>query len=101
MTNVPTVEMILAQADDFANQLTARHQPPAVVEDVPVLARAPADKKTSDGLLAAQLLDLDKLFLYFAARATRAVTPQEADLFGRLALRCQHQVAVGVKVMAG
>jgi hypothetical protein len=101
MTNVPTVEEILAQANNFANQLTTRRQPPAIVEDAPVLTRAPADKKTADGLLAAQLVDLDRLFLFFANKAVRAITPQEADLFGRLALRCQHQVAVGVKVMAG
>ncbi|MGA0585091.1 MAG: hypothetical protein ACO2ER_14455 [Castellaniella sp.] len=99
MTDAPSVENILALADDFAATLSAHNPPTPVMPDT--LTRAAADRQTSDRLMAAQLLDLDRLFLAFANRAATASTVQECDLYGRLALRCQYQAAVTLKALAG
>jgi len=99
MTNVPTAEIILSMADDFAATLSAPNPPVPLVPDT--LTRSTADRKTSDALMAAQLLDLDRLFLAFANRAAQAGTVQECDIYGRLALRCQYQAAITLKAMTG
>ena len=96
MTNVPNVGNILSLADALANLTPA---PPQTVE-VETLTRSNQDRVSADKLLGAQMLDLDTLFLALMNRALRASTAQEAEVYARLALRCQYQAAVTLKALA-
>jgi hypothetical protein len=50
--------------------------------------------------LAGQVEDLDLLFRVLMERAAACPMPEQVDLLGRLALRCQAQAATSTKILA-
>jgi hypothetical protein len=98
MTQPITAKDVLASLDAWQTSLPRKAEPQPQQHVIALPTRA--TNTTLAQRLVGQVEDLDMLFRILMERAAACTMPEQIDLLGRLALRCQAQAATSTRILA-